>query len=139
MPQFETCIIQTPHLVLGPPALSQRVSRDLRGLKSLVRQEYYRNGFGFYNQKNELQGFFLPEFGSGLVLSRNNRAGVELLRLKHSKKGKRTRIPVNNQAGITVLKSLNLRQGDNYTRMTLGKEIRWNPEFIYSFGGGYCG
>src|SRR6056297_595841 len=30
--------------------------------------KFYNNGFGFFNDDNELSGFYLPEFGRGLVI-----------------------------------------------------------------------
>jgi len=101
--------------------------------------KFFRNGFGFFNNDNKLLGFFLPDFGQGLVLSRDNQAGIELLRLKHSKKGKRTLLPIENQDGINFLERIGLRKGEKSSRMILGKENKWNPKYIYSYGGGYCG
>ena len=101
--------------------------------------KFYRNGFGFFNNDNELLGFFLPEFGRGLVLSRDKKAGIELLKLKHSKKGKRTLLPIDNQDGINLLERNGLRKGEKCSKMILGKENKWNPKFIYSYGSGYCG
>ena len=99
----------------------------------------YRNGFGFFNNDNELLGFFLPDFGRGLVLSRDKQAGIELLKLKHSKKGKRTLLPIDNQDGINLLENIGLRKGEKSSKMILGKENKWNPKYIYSYGSGYCG
>jgi len=101
--------------------------------------KFYRNGFGYFNNDNELLGFFLPDFGRGLVLSRDNQAGIELLKLKHSKKGKRTLLPIDNQNGINLLERNGLRKGEKCSKMILGKENKWNPKYIYSYGSGYCG
>jgi len=101
--------------------------------------KYYENGLGYFNSDNELLGFYLPEFGRGLVLCRDEQAGVELLKLKHSKKGKRTLLPIENQNGINLLENCGLKKGDKCSRMILGKENKWNPKYIYSYGSGYCG
>ena len=84
-------------------------------------------------------GFYLPEFGRGLVLSRDEQAGMELLEVKHSKKGKRTLLPVENQTGIRLLEKMKLKKGVNCSKMLLGKENNRKPNFIYSYGSGYCG
>ncbi|EAR02998.1 GNAT family N-acetyltransferase [Maribacter sp. HTCC2170] len=101
--------------------------------------KYYKNGFGYFNNDNELLGFYLPEFGRGLVLSRDEQAGIELLKLKHSKKGKRTLLPIENQKGIILLENIGSKKGAKCSRMVLGKENKWKPNYIYSYGSGYCG
>lgn len=102
-------------------------------------ENYYKTGFGYFNNENELLGFYLPDFGRGLVLSRDEQAGIELLKLKHSKKGKRTMLPNDNKVGIDFLEKSGFKKGNKCSRMILGKENKWNPNFIYSYGSGYCG
>lgn len=107
--------------------------------RSHLIDKYYKNGFGYFNRNKELLGFYLPEFGRGLVLSQDEEAGIELLKLKHTQKGKRTLTPIENQAGITLLENSGLKKGDKSSKMVLGKENKWIPENIYSYGSGYCG
>ncbi|WP_299801312.1 GNAT family N-acetyltransferase [uncultured Maribacter sp.] len=101
--------------------------------------KFYNNGFGFFNDDNQLLGFYLPEFGRGLVISKNKQAGIELLKLKHSKKGKRTLLPIENQSGIQLLEEMGLNEGEKSARMVLGEVNKWVPNNIYSYGSGYCG
>jgi len=101
--------------------------------------KYYKNGFGYFNRDNKLLGFYLPEFGRGLILSRDVQGGIELLKLKHSSKGKRTLLPIENQNGTQLLENIGLKRGDKCSRMILGKENKWKPNNIYSYGSGYCG
>ncbi|MFT4660390.1 MAG: GNAT superfamily N-acetyltransferase [Patiriisocius sp.] len=101
--------------------------------------KYYQNGFGYFGNDRKMLGFYLPEFGQGLVLSRDNQAGIELLKLKHSKKGKRTMLPIENKEGIKFLESMGLRKGDKSSRMIFGKDNKWKPKYIFSYGSGYCG
>lgn len=101
--------------------------------------KYYKTGYGYFNSENELLGFYLPDFGRGLVLSRDKNAGVDLLKLKHSKKEKRTLLPLDNKHGIEFLEKSGLKKGYKCSRMILGKENKWNPQYIYSYGSGYCG
>lgn len=102
-------------------------------------QKFYKNGFGYFSGDNELLGFYLPEFGRGLILSRDQQAGIELLKLKHSKKGNQTLLPVENRNGIELLEKIGLKKGERSSRMILGKENDWIPNNIYSYGSGYCG
>lgn len=101
--------------------------------------KYYSTGLGYFNTENELLGFYLPHFGRGLILANNKEAGIELLKLKHSKTGSRTLLPLENIEGIELLESIGLRKGETCVRMLLGKENAWNPKHIYSYGSGYCG
>jgi GNAT superfamily N-acetyltransferase len=101
--------------------------------------KYYKNGLGSFNSKNELLGFLLPDFGRGLVLSKHKQAGIDLLKIKHSKKGRKTLLPIDNQHGIDFFKSSGFKEEVGCSRMILGKQNNWNPKNIYSYGGGYCG
>lgn len=107
--------------------------------RSHLIDKYYTNGLGYFNDEGELLGCYLPLFGRGLVLSRDTTAGIELLKLKHSKKGARTLVPLENQESISVLESNGLKKGDTSARMVLGIETKWKPTYIYSYGSGYCG
>ena len=101
--------------------------------------KYYKTGFGYFNSDNDLLGFYLPDFGRGLVLSNDINAGIELLRLKHSKKEIRTLLPIDNKDGIEFFETSGLKKGYKCSRMILGKQNKWNPKYIYSYGSGYCG
>lgn len=101
--------------------------------------KYFDTGLGYFDNNDELLGFYLPDFAQGLVLSTNRKAGNELLKLKHSKKGRRTLLPVENSDGIKFLEDIGITKGDKCARMILGKENNWNPKYIFSYGGGYCG
>ena len=101
--------------------------------------KYYSNGLGYFNSENKLQGFYLPDFSRGLALAKDKTAGIELLKIKHSKIGMRTMLPVENKEGIEFLESAGLKKGEKLVRMLLGKDNNWNPQYIYSYASGYCG
>lgn len=100
---------------------------------------FFENSIGYFSDNNELLGFYLPSFGRGLVLSKSNLAGVKLLEIKHAIKGKRTLLPDFNVEAINTLKELGLQQGYSCYKMYLGTPNDWLPEFIFSYGSGYCG
>lgn len=102
-------------------------------------EKFYDNGYGFFSDDSELLGFYLPKFGRGLAISNDRQAGIELLKLKHSRKGKRTLLPIENQTGIQLLEKMGLNKGEKSSRMFLGKVNKWIPNNIYSYGSGYCG
>lgn len=107
--------------------------------RSHLINRFYDNGFGYFSSEGKLLGAYLPDFGRGLVLSRSQEAGRELLKLKHSESGRRTLVPIENQSAIKYLESIALKKGEQSSRMILGKGVAWNPKFIYSYGSGYCG
>ncbi|MBL4704949.1 MAG: GNAT family N-acetyltransferase, partial [Flavobacteriales bacterium] len=101
--------------------------------------KYFSTGVGYFNIENELVGFYLPDFGRGLVLSKDKKAGIELLKLKHSKKGQRTLVPIDNEDGVKFFENNGFKKADKSSKMILGKENKWIPSYIYSYGSGYCG
>ncbi|MFT6336948.1 MAG: GNAT superfamily N-acetyltransferase [Halioglobus sp.] len=116
--------------------LDQEVNSENR---SLLIGKYYSDGLGYFNSKNELLGFYLPNFSRGLIISKDEKAGIELLKLKHSKIGMRTMLPAENKEGIEFLERAGLKKGEKLVRMLFGKDNHWDPQFIYSYASGYCG
>ncbi len=100
---------------------------------------YVEGGYGCFDTDGELTGFYLPNFGRGLVLAKNRECGLKLLEQKHAQKGARTFLPQENQAAISFLRSLGLKEGTKSCKMILGKQNTWHPELIYSYGSGFCG
>ncbi|TNE53836.1 MAG: GNAT family N-acetyltransferase [Bacteroidetes bacterium] len=100
---------------------------------------HFENAFGYLDENEQLIGFYLPHFGRGLVIALEEQAGIELLKLKHSKKGTRTLLPIENKIALAFFEKNGFPKGDSCTRMILGKENPWAPKYIYSYGGGYCG
>lgn len=101
--------------------------------------KYYKTGLGYFDTGNKLLGIYLPDFAQGLILAKSDMVGLEFLKIKHSKIGQRTLIPIENKAGVGFLESFGDRVGTAASRMILGAENNWKPKFIYSYGGGYCG
>ena len=106
--------------------------------RSHLIDKFYKTGLGYFCD-NELLGFYLPDFGRGLVLARDKQAGIELLKLKHAKEDKRTLLPVDNKEGINFFEKNGFKKGYKCSRMILGMKYKWNPQYIYSYGSGYCG
>lgn len=101
--------------------------------------KYYLSGFGYFTADNELIGCYLPGFERGLVLAKDQEVGLELLKLKHSEKGRRTLLPAENEAGIKFLEDSGFKKGDKCSKMVLGKQNKWMPTYVYSYASGYCG
>ena len=107
--------------------------------RSHLIKKYYKNGWIYKNPNGQIVGFYLPDFGRGLIISKDVAAGLRLLDLKHSKKGKRSMIPVENQKGIEYFRKSGLKIGYKCSRMILGVNYNWQPEYIFSYGSGYFG
>ena len=99
----------------------------------------FKEAVGYFNQSGQLEGYYLPFFGRGLVIATQQEVGLELLKLKHAEVGRKTLVPVENKAGIKWLKDMGLVRGERCTKMVLGKENNWKPHHVYSYGSGFCG
>ncbi len=117
-----------------------RLDRAINGENRIhLISRYYKTGFGYFNQQQELLGCYLPDFGRGLVIAINPEVGIALLKLKHAKKDRTSLLPMENKAGIQFFEKNNFTEGSALARMVLGNENDWNPQNIYSYGSGYCG
>lgn len=102
-------------------------------------RKFYHDGLISKNDKNELTGFYLPNFGRGLIVSTQLDTGISFLNIKHRKKGERSLIPIENHYGISYMEKIGLKRGYKCSRMILGEPKNWKPENIYSYGSGYFG
>lgn len=88
---------------------------------------------------SEIEGFYLPDFGNGLIIATNNQAGLDLLRFKFSQGHIKVIIPEANGAAKNFLREYGFQEYSICPRMVLGKDVEWKPELIYSRASGYCG
>lgn len=102
-------------------------------------KKHHGTGLGYFHSNGALLGFYLPDFGRGLVLAKDEAAGTALIQVKHAQKGTRTYLPIDNQTGVTALEKLGIKKGGTSCKMVLGECNSWNPQYIYSYGSGYCG
>ena len=92
-----------------------------------------------YQSTLEIQGFFLPDLGEGVIVASDEIAGIELLKFKHTIKKCKTVLPAENGSAAEFLLSNGFKQGIRVPRMVLGENIQWKPEFIFSRAGGHYG
>jgi len=117
--------------------LDRKVSGEER-FKFIER--FLNTGFVYtYGTSIHAEGFYLPDFGNGLVISRNNQAGLELLQLKLSHSHKKVVIPEANTTARNFLKENSYQEYSVCPRMALSKDVEWEPELIFSRASGYCG
>jgi ribosomal protein S18 acetylase RimI-like enzyme len=102
-------------------------------------KKFLNSGILHKNSENQVDGFFLPDFGNGFIAARNEAAGISLLQLKHIGVEATTVVPSRNEAAVRYLIENNFREVLTAPRMILGEKIMWKQECIFSRAAGYCG
>jgi GNAT superfamily N-acetyltransferase len=94
---------------------------------------------GFKYKDNKIEGYYLPDFGKGLILAYSEIAGIELLKFRFSRDTSSICVPETNIAAIDFIASLGYYQYFKSPRMFLNQNVSWNPQKVYSRGCGYLG
>ncbi len=94
---------------------------------------------GFKFQSDQIEGYYLPDFGKGLIVADSEIAGTELLKFRLSLDHSPVCIPETNTAGIDLFNLLGLYQYLRAPRLFFNKNVSWNPQKIYARGCGYLG
>lgn len=89
--------------------------------------------------EHDVQGFFLPHLGDGLIVAKNNHIGFELLKFKWTHHGETITLPAQNHETIRFAESFGFKPYRYAARMILGTSFAWNPQMIYNRIGGYLG
>jgi GNAT superfamily N-acetyltransferase len=114
--------------------LDHSISGEIRE-KLLIN--FLETGYKFY--KHEIEGFYLPDFGKGLIIANTEIAGIELLKFRLSFDPSSIGIPETNSKAIAFLKSNGFFEYFKTPRMFLNKNVNWVSEKVYSRGCGYMG
>ena len=115
-------------------ALDHSLSGEERGdllLNSFSNSYKYADG--------PIRGYYLPDFGKGLVIADTDQAGIELLKFKVSRERSMVCIPEANAVAMEFLVSIGYQPYLTATRMYLGKNIVWQPGKVYARGSGALG
>ena len=102
-----------------------------------VLKEFTRDAILFV--KDDLEGFYLPHLGDGLIIAKNHEAGFNLLEIKWATKSESIILPEENLEIIEFAKSKGFKLYRHAARMILGDIFNWNPQMIYNRVGGYLG
>lgn len=86
-----------------------------------------------------LRGYYLPDFGTGLIIADSEISGLELLKFRLSQNPSPICVPETNEAAIGYLKSIGYYQYFKTPRMFLNKNVKWHSNNVYSRGCGYLG
>ena len=118
----------------GIEALDRRTTGEER--KHLLRLFY---STGWVHDTEGINGFFLPDFGAGLIIADSEEAGFDLLNVKYRTGSMTTVFPSENKTAKRFLEGQGFAKFLEVPRMVLGNELNWKPEYIYNRAAGYCG
>ncbi len=114
--------------------LDQTISGEDR---SMHLRMYFQGARVFIKQK-QVQGFYLPMLGDGLIVADQKEAGLALMHYRLNSRHHAV-LPVINQAGNDFLLKQNFVHCRTAKRMYLGKPISWKPEKLYNRVSGRIG
>jgi GNAT superfamily N-acetyltransferase len=114
--------------------LDRRVSGEDR--KGLL---LHTMGSGFKYADEGIKGYYLPDFGKGLVIADTDAAGLELLKYKVIRERSSVCIPETNAAAAGLLAALGYEAYLTATRMFLHRNVQWDPQKVYARGSGALG
>jgi GNAT superfamily N-acetyltransferase len=115
------------------------IDRLVSGEDRIRILEHFMTDAHVYVTDAGVEGFFLPTLDEGMIVAANDTAGLALLAYKHNRKKRKTVIPVENDAAARHLSSMGYEAVSRIPRMSLGEEIRWKPELVFSRAGGFYG
>jgi len=99
--------------------------------------EHLQNGFLYCINEN-VEGFYLPTFGNGLIIASTTNAGIELLKY-HLLANENVIIPKENSTAIDFLYRNGYKEYRLAKRMRLGKERTHQLKNMYNRIGGNVG
>ena len=103
-----------------------------------IIEKTYLTGFKFVSV-DIITGYYLPDFGNGLIVAENEHSGLELLKFRCQYNKDKIAIPESNKAALNFLLCHGFAESIKVPRMYLGSETSWKPEMIYARGSGYLG
>jgi GNAT superfamily N-acetyltransferase len=91
-----------------------------------------------YLQNGNMEGFYLPNLGDGLIVANTPEAGIELMK-KRFQKFNLASFPQANKAAQDFMKSHGYKSVATPARMHFQKPMPWKPEGLYNRVGGNIG
>jgi GNAT superfamily N-acetyltransferase len=95
-------------------------------------------GSWVYLRGNTVEGYYLPGFGEGLIVSANKDAGLELMKY-HLQSSAKLAFPKDNTAAVDFMHTHGFREYSSGKRMRLGKKRDVQFANIYNRIGGNLG
>jgi GNAT superfamily N-acetyltransferase len=122
-------------------AVIKQMDKSITGedRSSLITQFLHTSVVYSNPRSNDIRGVYFPDFGSGLILANDDKAGLALMKYRLMQKRNAAVFPSRNQHAKQWLEQEGFRLTKSLPRMVLGEEVSWCPEKIYNRGTGYCG
>ena len=107
--------------------------------RSKLFNNFALKGFVYISRySQEIQGFYLSGTGEGPIIASSSEAGLALLHLKHSLSLQDAAIPCENGTAVEYLKKNHFHETALIYRMSLGEDLDWKPEMMFSRASRYC-
>lgn len=114
------------------------LDRHISGEDRMIQLEpYLSTGFVFVKD-NEVEGFYLPALGDGLIVATTFPAGQALMELRLTSKDFAA-FPIDNITAAAYMQQHNFKKVRSEKRMRSGKPRDWQPENLYNRIGGNLG
>ena len=91
-----------------------------------------------YRSNNKISGFYAPSLGEGLVVAKDEAAGIALLKLK-LRALPFSVVPSENEAAVNFLLEQGFKKFLKGSRMSMGERIDFNPRMLFNRIGGNLG
>jgi GNAT superfamily N-acetyltransferase len=114
------------------------IDRFVSGENRMVHLERFLSN-GFVHMTDDIvNGFYLPDFGDGVILATKLNAGLDLMRLRLAAKDNAS-FPIDNVDALRFMRDNNFQEFRKAKRMRLGPERELNLQFVYNRIGGNVG
>ena len=114
------------------------IDKEVSGEDRLCNlSNYLQNGY-VYQEGNVVKGYFLPDFGDGLIIALTPSAGIQLMKLR-LKTHHQASFPIDNLGAIEFMSQHNYKPFKQAKRMSLGKKRKVLLASIYNRIGGNLG
>jgi GNAT superfamily N-acetyltransferase len=101
--------------------------------------QFYLPDTYLFFEGGAITGIFINALETGSVIAQNQKAGIELLKLKLNFGNTKIIIPENNVLLKEFLSENGYEKALSLPKMQLGESYPWKPQNIFNRGAGYCG
>ncbi len=108
--------------------------------RSAILKLHIKNAYVYEDSfPRRILGFYMPTFGEGLIVAKNNDAGIHLFNLRLSTSPERIVVPQENNVVNEYILSLGYTSSATAPRMVWGKNVNWRPRMMFGRVGGWFG
>lgn len=93
--------------------------------------ELYISTSFLFIENDIVQGFYIPSLYDGVIIAENDKAGIELMKLRLKTK-QIASVPADNIAAIEFLRSQSFEYVRTSRRMIRGEGRQWKPEGLFN-------